>query len=97
MYQRLVGRLIYLSHTRPNIAFIVSLDNQFMHKPKEAHLQVALRIVQYLKGTPRRGILFKRNKNVNLKAYTDVDYAGSVVDRKSTIRYCTFLCGNLVT
>ena len=47
MYQRLVGRLIYLSH---NVAFVMSLVSQFMHQPKEVHLQVALRIVQYLKG-----------------------------------------------
>ncbi|XP_073219751.1 uncharacterized protein [Cicer arietinum] len=97
MSQRLVGRLIYLSHTRPDIAFVVSLVSQFMHQPKEAHLQVALRIVQYLKGTPGRGILFKRNKSVSLEAYTDADYAGSVVDRRSTTGYCTFLAGNLVT
>ncbi|WVZ24536.1 hypothetical protein V8G54_003080 [Vigna mungo] len=97
MYQRLVGRLIYLSHTRPDIAFAVSLVSQFMHQPKEAHLQAALRIVQYLKGTLGRGILFKRNKSVSLEAYTDTDYAGSVVDRRSTTGYCTFLGGNLVT
>nr|KYP52900.1 Retrovirus-related Pol polyprotein from transposon TNT 1-94 [Cajanus cajan] len=96
-YQRLVGRLIYLSHTRPDVAFAVSLVSQFMHQPKEVHLQAALRIVQYLKGTPGRGILFKRNRNVNLEAYTDADYAGSIVDRRSTTGYCTFLGGNLVT
>nr|KYP33440.1 Copia protein [Cajanus cajan] len=91
MYQRLVGRLIYLSHTRPDIAFAMSLVIQFMHQPREAHLQVALRIVQYLKGTSERGILFKQNKNVSLEAYMDVNYAGSVVDRRSTTGYCTFL------
>ena len=97
MYQILVGKLIYLSHTRPDIAFAVSLVSQFMHQPKEAHLQAALRIVQYLKGTPGRGILFKRNKSVSLEAYMDADYVGSVVDRRSTTGYCTFLGGNLVT
>ena len=95
MYQRLVGRLIYLSHTRPDVAFVVSLVSQFMHQPKEIHLQAALRIVQYLKGTPGRGILFERNRNANLEAYTDA--AGSIVDRRSTTGYCTFLGGNLVT
>jgi len=85
MYQRLVGRLIYLSHTRSNVAFA------------EIHLQAALRIVQYLKGTPGRGILFERDGNANLEAYIDADYARSIVDRRSTTRYCTFLGGNLVT
>ncbi|CAJ2657372.1 unnamed protein product [Trifolium pratense] len=96
-YQRLVGKLIYLSHTRPDVAFAVSLVSQFMHQPKEIHLQAALRIVQYLKGTPGRGILFERNGSVGLEAYTDADYAGSIVDRRSTTGYCTFLGGNLVT
>jgi len=96
MYQRLVGRLIYLSHTRPDVAFVVSLVSQFMHQLKEVHLQAALRIVQYLKGTLGRGILFKRNRNVSLEAYTDADYAGSIVDRRSTTGYCTFLGRNLV-
>ncbi|WVY99969.1 hypothetical protein V8G54_026039 [Vigna mungo] len=97
MYQRLVGRLIYLSHTRQDIAYAVSLISQFMHSPKETHLQAAHKILQYLKGTPGRGILFKRNGNVKLEAYTDADYAGSIVDRRSTTGYCTFLGGNLVT
>jgi hypothetical protein len=97
MYQRLVGKLIYLSHTRPDIAFAVSVVTQFMHNPREVHLLAADRILQYLKGTPGRGILFKRNGNATLEAYTDADYAGSVIDRRSTTGYCTFLGGNLVT
>jgi hypothetical protein len=97
MYQRLVGRLIYLSHTRPDIAYAVSMVSQFMHCPKEIHLQAAHRILHYLKGTPGRGILFKRNGNTTLEAYTDADYAGSIIDRRSTTGYCTFLGGNLVT
>ena len=97
MYQRLVGRLIYLSHTRPDIAYAVSMVSQFMHYPKENYLQAVHRILQYLKGTPRRGILFKRNGNTTLEAYTDADYAGSIVDRRSTTGYYTFLGGNLVT
>ena len=95
MYQKLVGRLIYLSHTRPDI--VVSLVSQFMHKPKEAHLHVLFRIIQYLKGTPGRGILFRENQSLSIESYTDADYVGSIVDRRSTTRYCTFLGGNLVT
>ena len=59
MYQHLVGRLIYLSHTRPNIAYIVSVITQFMHISKEVHPQAANQVLQYLKGSPRKGILFK--------------------------------------
>ncbi|KOM52507.1 hypothetical protein LR48_Vigan09g116600 [Vigna angularis] len=54
-----------------------------MHQQKEVHLQVALKIVQYLKGTPIRGILFERNGNVSLEAYTNANYARSIVDRRS--------------
>ena len=68
-----------------------------MHCPREVHLQATYRILHYLKGTPGRGILYKRNGNTILEAYTDADYAGSITDRRSTSGYCTFLGGNLVT
>ena len=97
MYQRLVGRLIYLAHTRLDIACLVSVISQFMHDPREAHLQATYKVLHYLKGNPRKGILFKKNNTLTLEAYTDVDYASSIVDRRSTIGYCTFLGGNLVT
>lgn len=97
LYQRLVGRLIYLAHTRPDIAYSVSVISQFMHDPRESHLQAAYRILHYLKGNPGKGILFKKTNTLTLEAYTDADYASSLVDRRSTTRYCTFLGGNLVT
>ena len=98
MYQRLIGRLIYLVHTRPDIAYSVNVLSQFMHDPREPHLQAAHRVLHYLKGNPGKGILFKRNNNnLAVEAYTDADYAGSLVDRRSTTGYCTFLGGNLVT
>ena len=53
-YQRLVGRLIYLSHTRPDIAFAVSVVSQYMHSPKESHLEAVYEILRYLKGSPGR-------------------------------------------
>lgn len=96
MYQRLVGKLIYLAHTRPDIAYSVSMISQFMHDPRESHLQAAYRVLHYLKGSPGKGVLFKRNQKLKLEAYTDADYAGSTVDRRSTSGYCTFLGGNLV-
>ena len=95
MYQKLVGRLIYLAHTRPDIAYSMSVINQFMHDPREPHLQAAYRVLHYLKGNLGKGILFKKNDTLALEAYTDVDYASSIVDRRSTTG--TFLGGNLVT
>jgi len=62
-----------------------------MHQPVDIHLQFALRIVQYLKGAPGKGLLFKQNGNVNLEIYTNDDCVGSIVDRRSTTLYCTSL------
>ena len=94
LYQRLVAKLIYLAHTQPDIAYLVSMISQFMHDPRETHLQVAYRVLHYLKGSPRKGVLFKRNNELTLEAYTDVDYTGSLVDTRSTYGYCTFLAEN---
>jgi len=96
-YQRLVEKLIYLSHSRPNIAYAVSVASQFMHNPRERHLQAVNRIIQYLKASPGKGLLFKKGENLSMKVYMDADYAGSIVDRRSTIGYCMFLGGNLET
>ena len=57
-YQLLVGKLIYLSHTMPDIAFSVSCISQYMHAPLEAHMEAAYHILKYLKGTPGRGLFF---------------------------------------
>lgn len=67
--------LIYISHIRLGVIFAINLVRQFMHQPKEIHLQVVLWIVQYLKGIYGRGFLFEKNGSVSLEAYTDVDYA----------------------
>ncbi|XP_074556441.1 uncharacterized protein LOC141812295 [Curcuma longa] len=97
LYQRLVGKLIYLSHTRPDIAFAVSMVSQFMHSPGEKHFEAVYRILRYLKGTPGRGLLFKKHGHLQIEVYTDADWAGSVTDRRSTSGYCSFVGGNLVT
>nr|KYP62702.1 Copia protein [Cajanus cajan] len=95
-YQRLVGKLIYLSHTRPNIAYAVSVVSQFMHDPRERHMQAVDKILQYLKSSLGNGLLFKRKDTLTMKIYTDADYAGSITDRKSTSGYCVFLGDSLV-
>ena len=96
-FQRLVGRLIYLSHTRPDIAFPVSIVSQFMHSPGPEHFEAIHRILRYLKGTPGKGIFFKARGHLQVEAYTDADWAGCITDRRSTSGYCTYVGGNLVT
>ncbi|RDX57699.1 hypothetical protein CR513_63039, partial [Mucuna pruriens] len=76
--------LIYLSSHGQDIAYAVSLVSQFKHNPKKIHLQVAYKILQYLEGTPGREVIFKRNRNVKSKPYMDVNYSGSIVDRRLT-------------
>ncbi|RVX08419.1 Retrovirus-related Pol polyprotein from transposon RE1 [Vitis vinifera] len=88
-YQRLVGRLIYLSHTRPDIAFAVSVVSQYMHSPKESHLEAVYKILRYLKGSPGRELFFKKSDSKKVEIYTDADWAGSADDRRSTLLQAT--------
>ncbi|RVW92416.1 Retrovirus-related Pol polyprotein from transposon RE1 [Vitis vinifera] len=60
-YQRLVGRLMYLAHTRPDLAYALSVVSQYMHNPREQHMNAVMRILRYLKNAPRKGILFAKN------------------------------------
>jgi len=96
-YQRLVGKLIYLSHTRPDIAYPVSVVSQFMHSPSEDHMNAVIRILRYLKSSPRKGLMFSKYDHLRVEGYTDADWAGNVSDRKSTSGYFTFVGENLVT
>jgi len=93
-YQILVGKIIYLSHIRPDITYAVSLVSQFMHDQRERHLQAVNRIIQASHG---KLLLFKKRENLSMKIYIDVDYARSIVERRSTTCYCMFLGENLVT
>ncbi|XP_022876792.1 uncharacterized protein LOC111394998 [Olea europaea var. sylvestris] len=96
-YQRLVGRLIYLSHTRLDIAYGVNIVSQFMHAPSEKHIDAVYRILRYLKRSLGKGLLFSRNDGLNIEGYTDADWAGDQTTRKSTSGYFTFVGSNLVT
>ncbi|XP_042056533.1 uncharacterized protein LOC121801150 [Salvia splendens] len=96
-YRRLVGKLIYLTVTRPDISFVVGLVSRFLDKPKQVHWDAAIRILQYVKKSPGNGLLFKKNVHLKIEGYSDADYAGSKPNRKSTSGYCTYLGGNPVT
>ena len=96
-YQRLVGKLIYLAHTRPDIAFAVGIVSQHMHCPNEEHMGMVYRILRYLKSSPGKGIYFKRTAQRGITVYTDASWAGELTDRRSTTGYCSYVWGNLVT
>ena len=68
-----------------------------MHSPRVSHMQAAHKVLRYLKGTVGRGLLFRHNNALRFEVYTDADYAGSLVDRRSTSGYCILLGGNLIT
>lgn len=72
-YQRLVGKFIYLTHTRLDLPYVVSIISQFMYDPRVEHLQGMEKILQYIKTTPERGLLLHRGENLSLEVYADAD------------------------
>ncbi|KAK8942637.1 hypothetical protein KSP39_PZI008749 [Platanthera zijinensis] len=96
-YQRLVGKLIYLSHTRPDISYAVGVLSRFMHSPKARHIDAAHCVLRYLKSSPGKGILFSPNKELTIEVYTDADWAGSPTDKRYTTGYCSMVGGNVVS
>jgi hypothetical protein len=68
-----------------------------MHSPREPHMEAFYHILRYLKSSPGKELLFSQHDHLKIKAYTDADWAGSIMDRRSTSGYCTFVGGNLVT
>uniref|UniRef100_A0A2N9I442 Integrase catalytic domain-containing protein n=1 Tax=Fagus sylvatica TaxID=28930 RepID=A0A2N9I442_FAGSY len=96
-YRRLVGKLIYLTITRPDISYAVSIVSQFMTNPRVPQMNAVIRILKYLKNAPGRGLFYRSSGHLRIEGYTDADWAGSPSDRKSTTGYCTFIGGNLIT
>ena len=79
-----MGRLIYLTNTRLDLTFAISFVSQFMHSPRTSHLDVVYHIFLYLKTCSDLGLFYKSGTQSGLSCYTDVDYAGSKSDRRST-------------
>jgi hypothetical protein len=67
-----------------------------MHCPNEKHMETATRILKYLKSSPGKGLIFSKNGHLEVKGYTNTDWAKNILDRKSTLGYFTFVGGNLM-
>lgn len=91
LYKQIVGSLMYLTATRPDITYSVSLISRYMENPTELHLLAAKRILRYLQGTRNIGMYYKKGEKSDLIGYTDNDYAGDQDDRRSTSGYVFML------
>ena len=87
-YKSLIGCLMYLSATRPDILFAVSILSRFMHCASEVHLQAAKRVVRYIKDTLDYDVKYSHSHNFKLYGYSDSDWVGCVDDLRSTTSYC---------
>ncbi|KAJ9546465.1 hypothetical protein OSB04_019008 [Centaurea solstitialis] len=96
-YRSMVGSLMYLTASRPDIMFATCVCARYQAKPKESHLAAVKRIFRYLKGTPYYGIWYPKGLGFELQAYTDADYGGCNMDRKSTSGHLQFLGNKLVS
>lgn len=89
---------MYLAHTRPDLAYALSVVSQYMHNPWEQHMNVVMCILRYLKSTLEKGIFFTKNADCqSIDVYTDADWARAIDDKQSTSWHFTFVGGNLVT
>lgn len=93
MFKQVVGSLMHLTSTRPDLMYGVSLISRFMSCPTISHWLVAKRLLRYLKGTTELDIFYKKGRSTGLLAYTDSDFAGDLDDRKSTSGF-VFLLGS---
>lgn len=96
-YRRLVGRMMYLTITRPDITFAVNKLGQFTSTPKASHLQAAMRVLSYLKGSIGLGLFYSAEFTLVLQAFTDADWASCLDSRRSTSGYCMFLGNALIS
>ncbi|KAI3685467.1 hypothetical protein L6452_34711 [Arctium lappa] len=96
-YRGMIGSLLYLTASRPDIMFATCLCARYQVNPKESHLAAVKRIFRYLKGTMNLGLWYPKDSGFDLMGYSDSDFAGSKIDRKSTTGSCQLLGGKLVS
>ncbi|GJX57567.1 putative ribonuclease H-like domain-containing protein [Tanacetum coccineum] len=97
LYRSMIGSLMYLTSSRPDIMFSVCACSRFQVQPKVSHLNAVKRIFRYLKGQPKLGLWYPKDSPLILEAFSDSDYAGASLDRKSTTGGCQFLGSRLIS
>jgi hypothetical protein len=97
LYRQLVGSLVYLTVTRPDISYVVHQVSQFMFAPRLTHYATVLRILRYLKGTLFHHLHFSAQSPLILRAYSNADWAGDPTDHRSTTGYCFLLGSSLIS
>ncbi|GJW36679.1 uncharacterized mitochondrial protein-like protein [Tanacetum coccineum] len=97
LYRSMIGSLMYLTSSRPDIMFAVCACARYQVNPKVSHLHDVKRIFRYLKGQPKLGLWYLKDSPFDLVAYTDSDYVGASLDRKSTTGGCQFLGSRLIS
>ncbi|XP_040367371.1 secreted RxLR effector protein 161-like [Rosa chinensis] len=96
LYRSMIGSLLYLTASRPDISYSVGVCARFQANPKESHLEAVKRIIRYVAGTVNCDIFYTFDTNVEIAGYSDVDWGGNLQDIKSTSGGCFFIGNNLV-
>lgn len=96
-YRQLVGRLIYLTITRPDLSYTIHVLSQFMNAPRVDHMHAVFRVLRFIKQSPGQGLLISANTSLNLTAFCDADWGGDPVTRHSLTGYCVLLGNSVVS
>ncbi|KAL2228641.1 UNVERIFIED_CONTAM: Retrovirus-related Pol polyprotein from transposon RE2 [Sesamum indicum] len=96
-FRRLVGRLLYLGFTRPDISYSVQQLSQYLSHPCDRHWKAALHVVRYLKGAPSKGLFLPSNSSLELMGYCDADWASCPDSRRSLTGFCVFFGDALIS
>jgi hypothetical protein len=96
LYRTIVGSLVYLIITRPDIAYVAHVVSQFVASPTTIHRAVVLRILRYLRGTVFQSLLLSSTSSLEVRVYSDADHSSDLIDRKSVTGFCIFLSDSLI-